>query len=580
MMNQQSISNSPDTAPMMENVNTFKEKLEVLPPDVLETWLRHNQNHPFAFIGLGVKAEQEKMRAGRQAGPTPTVYEEQVGNRGMTSLGMPGNPDAMTPQMATRMVEGVNTPRDMPPQMAAHPGTEGVAGLPTPSDMYMNNGGIVGFAAGDLVEGLTDEEIEAQIEADRARIYSGEATGPELESRWDQATDWAGDVGSSVADWARENPIEATIAGVSTGLMAVPTPWTMGAGATLRGGLAAYKGLSALQKARRLAGTPLRVTSSLGKGVGNVGKRLVTRPTSTKVSINTPIGKAVGTKMGRKFAPGKAGRNLALAYGAGKGGGAAYDYLTDPREMPDHPITAKDLTPAESRKKQKDAVEFLEAQKKAKAKADADAAAKAAAAAKAKADAADKATKKDGSISEKNMLLMELGLGMLGDTETTGGALGSLGRSGVSALKSSAVRKAAEADREFKQATLDLQKKSLAAENRKMDLVYKAAIRGQGISQKELLTLKAAFQEDEYPQILNDALVELKAINDDTWFGFGKKNTSELNAEAKKLADARGKEIFKKRQIEAWFSTSGGGLGSLGGGVPSADGYSAELIGG
>ena len=158
MMNQQSISNSPDTAPMMENVNTFKEKLEVLPPDVLETWLRHNQNHPFAFIGLGVKAEQEKMRAGRQAGPTPTVYEEQVGNRGMTSLGMPGNPDAMTPQMATRMVEGVNTPRDMPPQMAAHPGTEGVAGLPTPSDMYMNNGGIVGFAAGDLVGGDFVEE--------------------------------------------------------------------------------------------------------------------------------------------------------------------------------------------------------------------------------------------------------------------------------------------------------------------------------------------------------------------------------------------------------------------------------------
>ena len=59
-------------------------------------------------------------------------------------------------------------------------------------------------------------------------------------------------------------------------------------------------------------------------------------------------------------------------------------------------------------------------------------------------------------------------------------------------------------------------------------------------------------------------------------------STSELNAEAKKLADAEAKKIFKMRQITSLFGASGiSGLASLtGGGVPPADGYSAELIGG
>ena len=482
----------------------------------------------------------------------------------------------MTPETAAGMVGGVNTP-----MVAMRPGIErGVSNLPVPNTMYGNNGGIVGFANGDLVEDpdyipmVTEEELLAEAAARTPDME--EPTGSPLDSRWDSVTDWVGDVGSGVADWAKENPIEAAVTGISTGLMAIPTPWTMGAGAAGKGVLAAYKGLSALQKARRLAGTPLRAASSAVRGVSNVGtsvgragQRLVTRPVTRPIA---PLPGAVRTV--QQFAPGKAGRNLLLAYGGAKGAGAAHEYLTDPREMPDHPVTAAaggDPTPADLREREKDAVAFLEAQKEA-------AAAKAAAADAAGDAAGDdpdppKATKKDDSISEKNMLLMELGLGMLGDTETKGGALGSLGRSGVSTLKSSAVRKAAKADREFQQATLDLQEESLAAETRKMDLVYDAAIRNSGISQKELMTLKATFQDKEYPQILADARAKLTAMNDDTWFGIGKMSTSELNAEAKKLADAEAKKIFKMRQITSLIGASGvRGLTSLGGGVPSADG--------
>mgnify|MGYP003654939171 CR=1 FL=1 len=571
---------------MMQDVDAFREKLEVLPPEVLAKWLAANQEHPLAYVGLGLQREHQQLRAGVKPEPTSTVLQDQLGGQGMGSLPMPVDPRSVPPEVAG----GINTPQDMSQMVATRPGIErGVSNLPVPNTMYGNNGGIVGFANGDLVGNPEDipmiTDAERLAEAAALTPDMEESTGPMLDSRLDSATDWAGDVGSGVADWAKENPIEAGLTGLSTGLMAIPTPWTAGAGAGIKGMLAAYKGLSAIQKARRLAGTPLRVASSVGRGVrnvgtgvGRVGQKLVTRPISTKVSVNTPIGKAVGTRMGRKFSTRVAGRNLALAYGGGKAAGAGYDYLTDPREMPDHPVTAGgDPTPADLRNKQTEAVAFLEAQKKAAAEA---------AAAKAAADAGDdpdppKVPKKDRDISEKNMLLMELGLGMLGDTDTTGGALGSLGRSGGSALKSLAVRKAAKADREFKQATLDLQKKSLEAETRKMDLVYDAAIRNSGMSQKELMTLRATFQDKEYPQILADARAKLTAMNDENWF-FNRMSTSELNAEAKKLADAEAKKIFKMRQITSLFGASGiSGLASLtGGGVPPADGYSAELIGG
>lgn len=522
-MNQQSASSS--SGAMMQDVDAFREKLEVLPPEVLANWLAENQEHPFAFVGLGVQQGQQQLRAAMQPEPTSTVLQDQLGGQGMTGLPMPMG-EGMTPEMAAGMVGGVNTPQDMSRMVAMRPGIErGVSNLPVPNTMYGNNGGIVGFANGDLVEDpdytpmVTEEELLAEAAARTPDME--ESTGPMLDSRWDSATDWAGDVGSGIADWAGENPIEAGLTGLSVGLMAMPTPWTAIPGAALRSGLAAYKGLSALQKVKRLAGTPLRVASSVGRGVGNVGagvgragQRLVTRPVTRPIA---PLPGAVRTV--RQFSPRVAGRNLALAYGGGKAAGAGYEYLTDPREMPDHPVTAAaggDPTPADLRNKQTDAVAFLEAQRKAAAEA---------AAAKAAADAGDdpdppKPTKKDGGISEKNMLLMELGLGMLGDTETKGGALGSLGRSGVSALKSSAVRKAAKADREFKQATLDLQKKSLDVEEKRYGLVYDAARQKLQLSPADIGKMRSDRMKELFPGMLSSARSALQKEADAlTFFG-------------------------------------------------------------
>jgi hypothetical protein len=76
-MNQQSTPSS--SGAMMENINAFKEKLEVLPPDVLAGWLAANQDHPFAFVGLGVQRGQQQLREAMQPEPASTVLQDQLG---------------------------------------------------------------------------------------------------------------------------------------------------------------------------------------------------------------------------------------------------------------------------------------------------------------------------------------------------------------------------------------------------------------------------------------------------------------------------------------------------------------------
>ena len=54
-MNQQSASSS--SGAMMQDVDAFREKLEVLPPEVLANWLAENERRPenerppLAFVG-------------------------------------------------------------------------------------------------------------------------------------------------------------------------------------------------------------------------------------------------------------------------------------------------------------------------------------------------------------------------------------------------------------------------------------------------------------------------------------------------------------------------------------------------
>ena len=585
-MIQQSASSS--SGAMMQDVDAFREKLEVLPPEVLANWLAENQEHPLAYVGLGVQAEYAKHRAAGNK-PTSTVLQDQLGGQGMTGLPMPMG-EGMTPEMAAGMVGGVNTPQDMSRMVAMRPGIErGVSNLPVPNTMYGNNGGIVGFANGDLV---------------------GDPAGP---SYWDQAKNWAGETFSREGDaWHQagnvanflvqpesykdmgryfmEDPAGIAGRGIAGGAITALGAPTLGAVGALGLGALKYGG-------RFIPGRLAREVSKMSKkdiadawfdSASKIGARMrralsgkrtpdgkpwpTTRPPGAPGATNKAAADAITSALGRQATVKKvAGVGL-----AGMAASEIQEILTDPRYTDEQ--KEQMLANAEEAK----AAEAAAAEAAAAEAAAAEAAGPTPTAGPAAGPAADpapddKVPPKRRDISEKNMLLMELGLGMLGDTDTTGGALGSLGRSGGSALKSLAVRKAAKADREFKQATLDLQKKSLEAETRKMDLVYDAAIRNSGMSQKELMTLRATFQDKEYPQILADARAKLTAMNDENWF-FNRMSTSELNAEAKKLADAEAEKIFQMRQITSLIGVSGiSGLASLSEGAPSADGFSARL---
>jgi hypothetical protein len=72
-----------------------------------------------------------------------------------------------------------------------------------------------------------------------------------------------------------------------------------------------------------------------------------------------------------------------------------------------------------------------------------------------------KATERGGGISEKNRILIELGLRVAGDPSPVGGPLGAFARAGLGALGSSAERDTAAEERKFKQATVDYQNKAL-----------------------------------------------------------------------------------------------------------------------
>ena len=615
MMNQQSISNSPDTAPMMENVNTFKEKLEVLPPDVLETWLRHNQNHPFAFIGLGVKAEQEKMRAGRQAGPTPTVYEEQVGNRGMTSLGMPGNPDAMTPQMATRMVEGVNTPRDMS-QIAARPGTEGVAGLPTPSDMYMNNGGIVGFAAGDLVGGDFVEEDPV-----------GDPAGP---SYWDQAKNWAGETFSREGDaWDtvgnvanflvqpesykdmayhfKQDPAGIVGRGIAGGALAgigVPTAGVLGAvglgtlkygGRFIPGRLA--REVSKMSKKdiakawydpKNKLGIKLRKAFK-GKGWATTRPKGVAPGTTNKLTAD-----AITSALGRQALPKIAGAGAAAA--ALMGASEIQEILTDPRysdEQKEQILANAEKTKADAAAAEAEA----EAERLAAIEAERLAAIEAAKAAAAPADAAGdaedppKAMKKDREISALNEAYIRAGAKMMQSKAST--FLGAAGEAlevglGTLGVRKKEAREDAKAASEiaFKEATI-LQ----GAESNRIKLDYNeklTLIAGNklGLNQDQLLDHWTTWQSS-----LEARAIEAKVIEDihnkrgwwGNFFSFDVTKDDAGVATAIRLQQGIAFRMWLNAASRHGMPAGVGGLASLGasptsGGVPPTGKYSYEPI--
>jgi hypothetical protein len=360
--------------------------------------------------------------------------------------------------------------------------------------------------------------------------YPAEEGGSDLDSPWDSFTDKVSGVGADAWKYAKENPFDTALAAS----MFIPgVGWV--ANAAIRGGLGLTR--AALASARY---------RGAGPAVVNAARNLV-----------RPLVKTGGGTPASRYSAGRMTGILAAANLAAAGGGAAYDYLTTPPKRQDHPIMAGSKKKADAARK----AAGIEAERLAGIKA---AEAKRLAALEAAAGAGDppKATKKDGDISEKNMLLMELGLGMLGDTETTGGALGSLGRAGVSALKSSTVRRVAKADNELQQATLDLKERSLEAEVQRNKLIFEASMAKAGLSTKDVGDLRIKYQKQFGDNILAEAREKFTAIRDNSGFlGFGKTDftNEEVNAEARKMEDDRFRAFMYRN-----YGFTGGGIGVVG----------------
>jgi len=111
--------------------------------------------------------------------------------------------------------------------MAARPGTEGVAGLPTPSDMYMNNGGIVGFQNRGLVvlggrtydlSTMSPEQQQALLEAQRNQTQALQPPPPLPRDAYRLDLPWGGP-GSTREDqdWEMAPDVPFTERGIVSG---------------------------------------------------------------------------------------------------------------------------------------------------------------------------------------------------------------------------------------------------------------------------------------------------------------------------------------------------------------------------
>ena len=127
-----------------------------------------------SMLAAGVLNNRNRQRQGQvKESQGGTVAEEVVqAAGGVTGLATSAG-DGMTPQMAVRMGQGANTPRMVAPRPDVM--EQGVTGLDTPPDMYnMNNGGVVGFAAGDYIQPFDIyDRIQQQESGGDPRAESG-----------------------------------------------------------------------------------------------------------------------------------------------------------------------------------------------------------------------------------------------------------------------------------------------------------------------------------------------------------------------------------------------------------------------
>ena len=182
-------------------------------------------------------------------------------------------------------------------------------------------------------------------------------------------------------------------------------------------------------------------------------------------------------------------------YVGGKGVETAYDFLTDPIAAPEQPVMAATPSKAGLLVKQKEADEYLKAQKAA-----ADKLAKAV-------EGEGKGTpdpKKGGLGGFLAGISPEAwqGIGLAGAQLYSGATAGEAAEKGLAATmegkKARAAREAAEVDAAYKQRALDL-------EEMQINRVYDAAVQKLGIKQSDILKEKADFFEKRQDEFLRRA---------------------------------------------------------------------------
>ena len=262
--------------------------LEDVPKDQLVS-MSQDPNAQFpAFLVLSEiqrRTTNEKNYQAMVNQPTTTVAEEVVSDFAQPT-GLQGGAPQATP---------------LPTNISA-----GLSGAPTAPMQMAASGGITGYATGDM---------------------TALPAGSEPQSRFGSMMDSVFEIGSSVANWASENPVEAA----ATGLMFIPGIGWAGSAALRTAGVA-YKGLKGIDYAKK--------AKQVGTAVKDAPIKAVTKPrVAQRVNTNQPIGEAAKSlgltddviDMGRVYSP----LRTSLTGAGLLTGKTGYDYMTSPVSQTD-----------------------------------------------------------------------------------------------------------------------------------------------------------------------------------------------------------------------------------------------------
>jgi hypothetical protein len=250
--------------------------------------MSQNPTYIPAFLVLQEVKRRSDFRKNYQAmvnKPTTTVAEEVVSDFAQPT-GLQGGAPQATP---------------LPTNISA-----GLSGAPTAPMQMAASGGLTGYATGDM---------------------TALPAGSEPQSRFGSMMDSVFEIGSSVANWASENPIEAA----ATGLMFIPGIGWAG-GAALRGAGLAYKGLKGIDYVKK--------AKQVGTAVKDAPIKAVTKPrVAQRVNTNQPVGEAAKSlgltddviNMGRTYSP----LRTSLTGTGILAGKTGYDYMTSPVSQTD-----------------------------------------------------------------------------------------------------------------------------------------------------------------------------------------------------------------------------------------------------